>query len=101
MLEFSFKELLTPNIWLGVTAENQAMVDERVDWVIVGGEKAYKKGRIMQYEWVKDIYSQCQKTQTSFFFKQWGDCEKKIKSMQGIDNELLHKIENTKEFPKN
>lgn len=136
-----FKELVTPNIWLGVTAENQAMVDERVDWlvyfkkeikgftdkdikifvscepllenlnlskyidkldwVIVGGEKAHKKGRIMQYEWVKDIYSQCQKTQTPFFFKQWGDCEKKIKlSMQGIDNDLLHKIQNTKEFPK-
>ena len=31
----------------------------------------------------------------------WGDCEKKIKSMQGIDNDLLHKIENTKQFPKN
>ena len=137
-----FHELVTPNIWLGVTAENQAMVDERVDWlvylkkqiktfadkdikifvscepllesidirkyidcinwVIVGGEKAYKKGRIMEYEWVKDIYSQCQKTQTPFFFKQWGDCEKKIKlSMQGIENDLLYKIENTKEFPKN
>lgn len=135
-----FHELLTPNIWLGVTAENQAMVDERVyllvrlkkeikriankdikifvscepllenlnlskyidklDWVIVGGEKAHKKGRIMQYEWVKGIYSQCQKTQTPFFFKQWGDCEKKIKSsIQNIDNNLLHKIENTKEFP--
>ena len=56
----------------------------------------------MEYEWVKDIYSQCQRTQTPFFFKQWGDCEKKIKlSMQGIENDLLHKIENTKEFPKN
>ena len=74
----------------------------KLDWVIVGGEKAHKKGRTMQYEWVKDIYSQCQKTQTPFFFKQWGDCEKKIKlSMQGIDNNLLYKIENTKEFPKN
>lgn len=136
MFEFisTNKDILTPNIQLGVTAENQEMFNQRVkyltplkemqittfvscepllesigiseyidsiDWVIVGGEKAHKKGRIMEYEWVKDIYSQCQKTQTPFFFKQWGDCEKKIKSMQGIDNDLLHKIENTKEFPKN
>lgn len=136
MFEFIYtnKDIVTPNIQLGVTAENQEMFNQRVkyltplkemqittfvscepllesidiseyidsiDWVIVGGEKAYKKGRIMEYEWVKDIYSQCQKTQTPFFFKQWGDCEKKIKLlMQGIDNELLHKIENTKEFPK-
>lgn len=136
MFEFisTNKDVLTRNIQLGVTAENQEMFNQRVkyliplkemqittfvscepllesidiseyidsiDWVIVGGEKAYKKGRIMQYKWVKDIYSQCQKTQTPFFFKQWGDCEKKIKlSMEGIDNDLLHKIENTKEFPK-
>lgn len=137
MFEFisTNKDIVTPNIQLGVTAENQEMFNQRVkyltplkemqittfvscepllesidiseyidsiDWVIVGGEKAHKKGRIMEYEWVKDIYAQCQKTQTPFFFKQWGDCEKKIKlSMQGIDNELLYKIENTKEFPKN
>ncbi|MBR2111653.1 MAG: DUF5131 family protein [Helicobacter sp.] len=135
MFEFisTNKDILTPNIQLGVTAENQEMFNQRVkylaplkemqittfvscepllesidiseyidciNWVIVGGEKAYKKGRIMEYEWVKDIYSQCQKNQTPFFFKQWGDCEKKIKlSMQGIENDLLHKIENTKEFP--
>ena len=44
MLEFLFKELLTPNIWLGVTAENQAMdkwfsAVENID----NDEDAYKK----------------------------------------------------------
>ena len=100
-------ELLTPNIWIGVTAENQEMVDKRIDWlvytkkeikrfankdikifvsceplleaidlskyineldwVIVGGERAHKKGRVMEFEWVKNLYSQCKESKTPFF----------------------------------
>ena len=107
-----FPELVTPNIWVGVTAENQKMVDSRVDWlvntkkeikrlankditifvsceplleaidlskyindldwVIVGGERANKMGRVMEFEWVINIYTQCKDSNTPFFFKQWG-----------------------------
>lgn len=132
-------ELLTPNIWIGVTAENQEMVDKRIDWlvytkkeikrfankdikifvsceplleaidlskyineldwVIVGGERANKKGRVMEFEWVKNLYSQCKETKTPFFFKQWGDCEKAVKdSLVSDDLALTKEIENTKEF---
>lgn len=135
-----FHELLTPNIWLGVTAENQAIVDERVDWlaylkkelkifadkdiktfvscepllesidiskyigcidwVIVGGEKAHKNGRIMEYKWVKSIYTQCEESSTPFFFKQWGNCENKAKSeLKGDDITLCEVIEEQKKFP--
>ena len=132
-------ELLTPNIWIGVTAENQEMVDKRIDWlvytkkeikrfankdikifvsceplleaidlskyineldrVIVGGERAHKKGRVMEFEWVKNLYSQCKESKTPFFFKQWGDCEKAVKdSLVSDDLALTKEIENTKEF---
>ena len=134
-------ELLTPNIWVGVTAENQEMVKKRVDWlvstkkeikriankditifvscepllesielseyineldwVIVGGERANKKGRVMQYEWVERIYLQCRKSNTPFFFKQWGDGETKAKAeVKGDDITLCEVIESKKEFPK-
>ncbi|WP_394908950.1 DUF5131 family protein [uncultured Helicobacter sp.] len=133
-------ELLTPNICVGVTAENQAMVDKRVDWlvymktevkrfankdikifvsceplleyldlsayineldwVILGGERANKKGRVMEFEWVKSLYEQCKEASTPFFFKQWGDCEKIVKdSLKGDDEILAKAIENTKDFP--
>lgn len=136
-----FPELVTPNIWVGVTAENQGMVKERVgwlvstkkeikrlankdivifvscepllesidlskyinelDWVIVGGERANKKGRVMQYDWVERVYLQCRKSGVPFFFKQWGDCENKAKSeIKGDDITLCEVIENTKQFAK-
>lgn len=135
-----FPELVTPNIWVGVTTENQAMADERVhwlvatkkeikrltgnditifvscepllesidlskyiddlDWVIVGGERANKKGRVMKYKWVEDIYIQCRQSDTPFFFKQWGDGEAKAKAMvRGDDITLREAIESKKEFP--
>lgn len=132
-----FPELLTPNIWIGVTAENQEMVNESVDrlvytkkeikrlknkditifvscepllesidlskyikdldWVIVGGERAHKKGQTMEYKWVERVYLQCKETNTPFFFKQWGDGEAKAK----VNDTLCEIIESKKEFPKN
>lgn len=139
MLNFiiSYPELISPNMWFGVTAENQEMVDMRVkrlvrikelvkrytnidtkvfvscepllesidlskynelDWVIVGGERANKKGRVMEFEWIQSLYEQC--INTPFFFKQWGDCEKLVKdSLKGNDVTLAKVIEDTKEFP--
>lgn len=134
-------ELLTPNIWIGVTAENQEMVDKRIDWlvytkkeikrfankdikifvsceplleaidlskyineldwVIVGGERTNKKGRVMQFEWVERIYLQCRQSDTPFFFKQWGDGEAEAKAeIKGDDITLVEVIEAKKEFPK-
>lgn len=134
-------ELLTPNIWVGVTAENQEMVDKRIDWlvytkkeikrfankditifvscepllesidlskyidkldwVIVGGERANKKGRVMQFEYVRNIYILCKKSNTPFFFKQWGDGEAEAKAeIKGDDITLVEVIEAKKEFPK-
>ena len=95
----------TPNIWMGVSVENDeylGRIDDlrRVDahvrflsvepllgplpkidsrgmhWVIVGGESG-PGARPMSPEWVQDIRIQCKKAKVPFFFKQWGGTNKK------------------------
>ncbi|MGI4873428.1 MAG: DUF5131 family protein [Janthinobacterium lividum] len=96
----------TPNIWMGVSVEDQR-VEFRIehlrraqahikflslepllgplpdldltgiDWVIVGGESG-RKPRPMAQEWVEDIQQQCERAGVLFFFKQWGGTRKKV-----------------------
>jgi len=47
-----------------------------IDWAIVGGESG-PGARPMDVDWVDDIKSSCERTQTAFFFKQWGGPNKK------------------------
>jgi protein gp37 len=105
-LEHLAKELIwSPNIWMGVSVENQSYVyridhlrrtpaqikflslepllgplpdlDLRgIDWVIVGGESG-PGARPMKPEWVRDIRNQCQRAKGAFFFKQWGGVHKR------------------------
>lgn len=94
-----------PNIWMGVSVENEKYtyrIDllretgahlrflslepllgplpglnlNGIDWVIVGGESGVKP-RPMRIEWVVDIRDQCLKAGVPFFFKQWGGRNKK------------------------
>jgi protein gp37 len=96
----------TPNIWMGVSVENdryRARVDhlrathvgtkflsiepllgpipnldlDRIDWVIVGGESG-PKARPMDPEWTRDLRDQCRSARVPFFFKQWGGKNKKL-----------------------
>lgn len=46
-------------------------LDERLDWVIVGGESG-PGARPMHPDWARSVRDQCQASGTSFFFKQWG-----------------------------
>lgn len=93
-----------PNIWMGVSVENQKVVhridDLRstgahikflsvepllsdipnldlagIDWVIVGGESG-PRARPMKEEWVLSIKAQCEEQSVPFFFKQWGGVRK-------------------------
>lgn len=95
----------TPNIWMGVSVENEKVKD-RIDflrevnakvkflscepligplremdlsgihWVIVGGESG-RKARPIKESWVWDIRQQCAEQGVAFFFKQWGGINKK------------------------
>jgi protein gp37 len=95
----------TPNIWMGVSVENEKVMDridflretnavvkflscepligplskmklDNINWVIVGGESG-RKARPMSENWVWDIRQQCAEQGVSFFFKQWGGTNKK------------------------
>ena len=101
----SWKLPWAPNIWVGVTVENQkttGRIDQLcqtnaqmkflslvpllgpipeldlsgIDWVIVGGESG-PGARPMKKEWVKEIRDNCLQSNTPFFFKQWGGINKK------------------------
>lgn len=96
----------TPNIWMGVSVENESVKDRidylrntgayikflslepllsalpdlnltNIDWVIVGGESG-PKSRPMEKDWVIDIKNQCKKAKVAFFFKQWGGVRKSL-----------------------
>lgn len=95
----------TPNIWMGVSIENQKVANRidhlrrcnahikflslepllgplpnldltSIDWAIVGGESG-RNSRPMKPEWVLNIKEQCERAGTLFFFKQWGGKNKK------------------------
>lgn len=95
----------SPNIWMGVSVEDQNVINrvddlrktsacvkflscepligplynlnlKSIDWVIVGGESG-RKPRPMDAEWVIDLKKQCSKSKVAFFFKQWGGTNKK------------------------
>ncbi|GDX40110.1 hypothetical protein LBMAG21_04020 [Armatimonadota bacterium] len=96
----------SPNIWMGVSVENESVTSrildlqavpahvrflsvepllgaipsvplEGIHWVIVGGESG-PRARPMQQEWVEDIHAQCRKANVPFFFKQWGGVRKDL-----------------------
>jgi protein gp37 len=96
---------LLPNVWLGTSVENDAVLDRldhlrdtpaavrfvsfepligsvaaanlhEIDWAIVGGESG-PRSRPMLEEWVDEIYDACEDAGTAFFFKQWGGRNKK------------------------
>jgi protein gp37 len=95
----------TPNIWIGVSVEDDKVIDridhlrrvdahvrflslepllgpldnlnlEGIHWVIVGGESG-ANARPMKTVWVQNIRKQCRKENVAFFFKQWGGRNKK------------------------
>lgn len=94
----------TPNIWMGVSVEDERVYHRIYDllevpahirflscepllgptenlpldgihWVIVGGESG-PKARPMEKSWVRSIRKQCRAVGAAFFFKQWGGVQK-------------------------
>ena len=105
LFEVHHKLNWTNNIWMGVSVENEKVIDRieylretnaaikflscepligplrnmnllNIDWAIVGGESG-RKARPIKETWVWDIYEQCKQSGVAFFFKQWGGVNKK------------------------
>ena len=95
----------TPNIWMGVTIENNKYLYradllrkcdaklrfisaepligeindinlEQIDWLIVGGESG-SQARPMDISWVRTLRDKAKAEKVAFFFKQWGGTVKK------------------------
>jgi len=93
-----------PNVWMGVSVENECVLHrihdlvqvpaavrflscepllgplyplplKGIHWVIVGGESG-PGARPMQPEWATSILDQCRASGVPFFFKQWGGVRK-------------------------
>lgn len=105
LLRYNEKLNWTPNIWMGVSVEDERVLDRidyliqtdayvkflscepligplpnlnliGIDWVIVGGESG-RHPRPMHEDWVLSIQRKCQDAGVAFFFKQWGGTNKK------------------------
>jgi protein gp37 len=105
LLELSPRLEWTPQIWMGVSVENddylyridnlrrtgahvkflslepllgplRKLKLSGIDWVIVGGESG-PGARPIDPAWVRNIRDQCVSTGVAFFFKQWGGVQKK------------------------
>lgn len=105
LVELSHRIKWTDNIWMGVTVENNHMIErcnllkktgarikfvsaepllgaipdidlEGINWLIVGGESG-PYARAMKEEWVLELKEKARKNNTAFFFKQWGGTNKK------------------------
>ena len=116
-LEAQGNEVL-PNVWLGTSVENHHVVDRvealrrtpasirfvsfepligsvgnvdlsSIDWSIVGGESGHR-ARPIKEEWIDEIYEQCERDNSTFFFKQWG--------AWGKDNKKRSKKANGREY---
>lgn len=94
-----------PNVWLGTSVEDGAVIGrlddlrkvsaavrfvsfepligsvacgnlQGIQWAIVGGESG-PGARAIQPEWVDEIFEMCSEAGAAFFFKQWGGKNKK------------------------
>ncbi len=67
---------LRPGVWLnaltGHVAGPDDVLDETVNWVIVGGESG-PHARPMHPDWVRSLRDQCVAAGVPFLFKQWGE----------------------------
>jgi protein gp37 len=128
LVELSSELNWTPNIWMGVSVENEDYLHridhlrkinatikfisfepligyikemnlENIDWVIVGGESGYG-ARPIKEDWVKEIRNLSVEMDIPFFFKQWGGFNKK-KAGRLLEGVLWEQIPDNKSITYN
>jgi protein gp37 len=96
--EINFRNKLLPLVE-GARGEPETIVENGIDWVIVGGETG-PGARPMHPDWVKSILNQCNSAGVPFFFKGWGGRKLRIKH-EKLKNYESHFIDGKeyREFP--
>jgi protein gp37 len=106
LVELSSQLDWAPNVWMGVSVEDNNAIYrvndllrvpaavrflscepligpcdnmplDGIDWVIVGGESG-PGARTIKIEWIRSIFKQCRASRSAFFFKQWGGVRKDL-----------------------
>ena len=119
LLEYSPKLPWPPNVWMGVSVEDEHVMNrvddlrktgahikflslepligplpdivlDGINWVIVGGESG-PGAREMKKKWVIDIRDRCLKDGVPFFFKQWGGT-RKSKTGRELDGQIYDEM---------
>ena len=117
-----------PNVWLGTSIENAEVVVRAdhlrrvpaaihfvsfepligavgainlrgIDWAIVGGESG-KSARPIREDWIDEIFDQCLRYDTAFFFKQWGTWGKDNKRRSKKANGRVYRDQVWNEMPR-
>lgn len=120
-------KLVLPNVWLGTSVEDERVLSridylrktpaairfisfepligsvgnvnlKGIDWAIVGGESG-ASARPIKEEWIDEIYAQCSRYDTAFFFKQWGTWGKDNKKRSKKANGRVYKGQTWDEMP--
>jgi protein gp37 len=126
LLELASQLTWRPNIWMGVSVENQDYtfrIDHLrhtgahtkflsmepllgplpsldltgIDWVIVGGESG-PGARPMSHAWVAEIRDQCLRARVPFFFKQWGGVQRS-RAGRELDGRTWSQLPSAKTLP--
>jgi len=63
---------LTGRMWGGIPGGEDHFPDQRIHWVICGGESG-PHARPMHPDWARSLRDQCQAAGVPFLFKQWGE----------------------------
>ena len=120
------KEGILPNLWVGVTAENNEFWERRVprlmdvpavvrfvsvepmlgpitlgdgpvpDWIIAGGESG-PRARSLSADWVRSLRERA-KGRSAFLFKQWGGVDK-VAAGRVLDGEILDAYPTPRQIP--
>jgi len=119
---------ILPNVWLGTSIENADVLDRagalravpaairfisfepligpvgsvdlsNIHWAIVGGESG-RAARPIREAWIDEIYDQCFRFETAFFFKQWGTWGKDNKRRSKKANGRIYRGQVWDEMPR-
>jgi protein gp37 len=117
-----------PNVWLGTSIENSELTARAdalrrvpasirfisfepligsvgaldlsgIHWAIVGGESG-RSARPIREQWIDEIYEECARHSTTFFFKQWGAWGKDNKKRSKKANGRMYRGQTWDDMPK-